>query len=143
MISVASDDIRVDEISGDAGDEDVADLLVENQLRSSPAVDAPDDGCERRLPGRGRANLRDEIAVDAAAGDEAGISILELLQRPCGIERRLAIFGEYGAQRVIRVCGRGKHCAGGQEETAAGGHESPRRWMGGIMNLSGQFTIFS
>jgi hypothetical protein len=72
----ASDDIGVDEVPGDAGDEDVADSLVEDQLGRHPAVDAPDERRERRLPGRGRSNLGKEIAVNTAPADEAGVAVL-------------------------------------------------------------------
>ena len=46
----APDDISVNEIPGDAGGEDVADLLIEDQLRRHPTVDAPNNRREWRLP---------------------------------------------------------------------------------------------
>ncbi len=77
----ATNDIGVDEIPGDAGAEDIADLLIEDQFRRHSAIDAPNNGRERRLSRGGRPNLRHQIAVNAATADEAGIAVLEPLQR--------------------------------------------------------------
>lgn len=77
----ATNDIGVDEIPCDARTEDIADLLIEDQFRRYAAIDAPNNGRERRLPRRGRPNLRHQIAVNAATADEAGIAVLEPLQR--------------------------------------------------------------
>ncbi|HXA91775.1 MAG TPA: hypothetical protein VNU73_00910, partial [Steroidobacteraceae bacterium] len=77
----AADDIDVDEVTCDAGDEDIADMLIEDQLRRNSAVDAPDDRRKRCLPRRGRSNLCHEIAVNAPSGDETRIAVFQPLYR--------------------------------------------------------------
>jgi hypothetical protein len=57
--------------------------------------------------------------VNAPTAREERVAVLKLLQRAAGIERRLAIFGEYSALSVIRVRWRGEHRAGGQQEGAS------------------------
>jgi ApbE superfamily uncharacterized protein (UPF0280 family) len=53
----AADDVGVDKVAGDAGGEDVADVLVEHQLGRHSAVDTADNGGKRSLTSGGRADL--------------------------------------------------------------------------------------
>ncbi len=69
-------DIRVDEITGDSSDKDVANPLVEDQLGRHTAVDTSDHRSEWRLSRRRRPNLGHEIAVNAPARDKARITVL-------------------------------------------------------------------
>jgi hypothetical protein len=85
----AADDVGVDEIAGDPRDENVADALIEHQLRRHAAVDAADHRGERRLAVGGGSDLLHEVAVDALAGGEALVAGLEQADRVAGRDRRL------------------------------------------------------
>ena len=80
----AADDVDIHEISGHAGHENVADALIEHELRRHAAIDAADDRRERRLTVGGGFHLLHQVAVDALAGDEAFVAGLEQVDRVVG-----------------------------------------------------------
>jgi hypothetical protein len=81
----ACNNVGVDEISGDASDEDVAELLVEHQLRRRAAVDAPRSQGTVLVPSRSR-ELGKEVAVNASTSYETRVVILLFPQRAARIK---------------------------------------------------------
>jgi hypothetical protein len=110
---LAADDVGVDEVAGDAGGENVADRLIEHQLRRHPAVDTADNGGKRSLTRGGCADLSHQVAIDALAGNEAFIALLEHVHCVIRAHRLLPVDGENGTLiRSFRPgdCKEGQRC---------------------------------
>ena len=71
----AAKDVRLDEIPGDARREDIADALVEDELRRYSRIDASYNRGNWGLTKRGRAHLGQQIAVPHSLTDEALIAV--------------------------------------------------------------------
>ena len=118
----AADDIGVDEVAGDAGGENVADLLVEYEFGRHAAVDTADNGGKRSLTLGGRADLSHQVAIDALARDEAFVAFLEHAHCILQEKRLLAVLGENRA-----LIGVPNFFVEGNEGRAAAPQQSERR----------------
>ena len=87
----APQNVVVQDISRDAGAENIADALVENDFIGTARVDAAQDGGEGILTARGLSVLGHEIAVAALAGCESGIAFLQLADGSLGCDGRLGL----------------------------------------------------
>ena len=76
----AAENVRVHDIAGDAGVENIADALIENQFRTGARVEATDDGGEWKLAVARFVNLFQVIAACGFTSDEARIARLEVLE---------------------------------------------------------------
>ncbi len=77
----AADNIRVDDVTGHARAEHVADVLIENHFRRNARIDAADNGGVGRLIGGGLFDLLHQIAIDGFTGREARVAGFELRDR--------------------------------------------------------------
>ena len=89
----APQNVIADEISRDAGIEDVAEPLIEDQLGRGPRVDAAENGREGELTLAGLVDLSDQVAVLPAAGLESRARVLKELRRVGGQEGVLPPLG--------------------------------------------------
>src|SRR6516164_7033392 len=79
-------DVGRDDIAGDADNEEVAEALVEDQLRGDARVATAQDRREGLLPGRQRlAPLLARMAVDGFSRDEAFVPLEQPLPRCRGV----------------------------------------------------------
>ena len=76
------DERRRDDVARDADDEEIAEALVEDELRRRPRIRAAEDGRERPLP-RGEARVPASNGL-AFAGDEALIAFHQAVERVFG-----------------------------------------------------------
>ena len=92
-----ANNIVLGNITGNAGAEDVANALVEYQLRWHAGIDAAQHYCKGKLPACGRPDLAEEVAVAHVLRQEPLISCFELLQGIIGAQGRLPLARQCGA----------------------------------------------
>ena len=98
----AAKNVGIDEIARDAGTEDVADALVENQFRRYARIDAAEDRGERRLAVRGFVDLGKQIAIERGAGQKTRVAGLQPLDRLVRAGRLLPLRREDRAVQTHR-----------------------------------------
>src|SRR5690606_10204584 len=79
-------------VASDTNAENVAESLVENQLRRSARIDAAQYRCERPLPVTRLVDLLEQISVGLKVVDEAVVAFLEEEQRTFRRHGGLAVF---------------------------------------------------
>ena len=77
----AADNIRVDDVAGNARAEHVTNALIENQFGRNARIDAADDGGVGRLIAGGLLHLRHQIAIDGLARREPLVAGFEARNR--------------------------------------------------------------
>ena len=80
----AAEDVLVDEVAGDPGDEDVADPAVEHVFDRHAAIDARQDDRLGELGGGGLANLGGVVAGSQVVVDEPLVAGLEQIDDRVG-----------------------------------------------------------